>query len=844
MQAEFDTQVDKLAHRTRQYLLSHLGRMVGEANDEELYRALVHAIRAEIMIAYLATERTIAKQDARRLYYLSMEYLPGRFFINNMHNIGSLELIKSVLQKLSRTLPNITAQESEPGLGNGGLGRLASCLLDSLASLHYPAFAYGLRYQYGIFEQQMRAGVQVEVPDCWLLNENPWEIRQELQKVTVKYGGRAITIKNFHGDPVQTLQEGDEVWAMPYDIPIVGYKADSGCSVLTLRLWSTKESPRNFQLQRYNAGNIDQAAENMLISDVLYPNELNDTGKRIRLKQEFLLVSASVQDILQRYLATHDSFAHLPDKVRIQTNDTHPALVIAELTRVLNKTHNVPWKLAVEMTQNITSYTNHTILKEALEEWDQSLVKQLLPRQYRIIEQINHDFCDQVRKKHPNNEALVQKMSILEGGKVRMANLSIVGSHKVNGVSKIHSELLKHAVFKDFYELWPDRFVNVTNGVTQRLWLAQCNPGLSAFISHRIGDGWITDFTKIAQLAPFAECPDSRREFWEIRHKNKDRFIDFLRHNNRIRDAHGKIVSRPFFIENDALFDVQIKRFHEYKRQLMNALHLLMLYHDILDDPQAHGRIKRCVLFAGKTAAGYETAKQIMRLIFAIMRKINHDPNVRRIIQVVFVENYNVSKAELIIPAADISEQISLAGTEASGTSVMKFAMNGALTIGTHDGANIEINNAVTDEWWPFRFGCTAEEVAKMRSRYQPREVLARNKKIARAVEELQNHSLAINDEEHQAFCKLLGKLLDGQEADKYFVLHDLESYYDAQRRVEALFKQPDAWAKYAIRTISAMGNFSTDHCIHQYSQTIWGLTPCPPEKAIIEQVRDEYSSE
>jgi starch phosphorylase len=434
---------DTLASKTRHYLVSHMGKTLSDATDEEVFRALAHLIRDEVMINYLATERTFKKEDVRRLYYFSMEYLPGRFLLNNLNNIQNIELIKLTAKKLQRSFEHILSKENDPGLGSGGLGRLASCLLDSLATLHYPAMGYGLRYQYGMFEQQIRGGVQHEAPDCWLTNENPWEIRQELEKVTVKYDGHAKTIRNFQGDYVQTLERYQEVWAMPYDIPIIGYETNQKFSVLTLRLWSTKESPRNFELQRYNAGQIDQAAENMLLSDVLYPNELNETGKKIRLKQEFLLVSASLQDIIRRYLQNHDTFNHFAEKTRIQINDTHPALLIAELIRTLTKDHNIPWKKAVEMTQEITSYTNHTIMREALEQWDQSLLKEWLPRQYKVIEQLNYEFCEKLRGLHPGNDALIRNMSILENGKVHMANLAIVGSHKVNGVSKLHTNLLK-----------------------------------------------------------------------------------------------------------------------------------------------------------------------------------------------------------------------------------------------------------------------------------------------------------------------------------------------------------------------------------------------------------------
>jgi starch phosphorylase len=846
---KMDKQTEKLAsdliQKIKIYLLANMGRVLVEANDEEVYRALVHVIREEIMLNYLASEATFKDNKVRKLYYLSMEYLPGRFLLNNLSNMQSLDLVQCALQMMNRNLANIISKENEPGLGSGGLGRLASCFLDSLATLHYPARGYGLRYQYGLFEQQLRDGIQIEAPDCWLINENPWELRREKEKNTVKYGGTITNATNFHGDPVQVLHNFEEVWAMPYDIPILGYKAHTTFTVLTLRLWSTKESPRNFQLQSYNAGKIDHAAENMLISDVLYPNELNETGKRIRLKQEFLLVSASIQDIIQNYLASYDSFHEFSDKIRIQINDTHPALLIAELIRTLNKDHNIPWAMAVEITRNVTGYTNHTVLKEALEEWDISLMKLLLPRQYKIIEILNHDFCNMVRNSN-SNEDLIKRLSIIENGRVRMANLSIIGSHKINGVSKIHSDILKSSLFKDFYDIWPDRFVNVTNGVSHRFWLLRSNPDLADFITSRIGKGWITDFSNIKDLANFASDPKSQLEFLEIRKKNKNRLIHYLSHVKKHTDS-GKSIKAPLLIDNESIFFVQIKRFHEYKRQLMNILHLMMVYHDIVNNPTDHKRIKRTCIFAGKSSAGYETAKDIIRLLFSVAKKINSNREVKKIIQVVFIENYNVSSAQMIIPAADISNQISTAGFEASGTSIMKLCMNGALTIGTDDGANIEINQEVTDAWWPFRFGLNRNEVTDFRKtgNYHPKNIYESNPKIKFVLDSLKNHSLATNQHEHEAFCRLYSRLLESHEgasSDPYFVLYDLQSYYDVQLKVENYYQNKALFAEYAIHNIASTSKFSSDHTIKQYNDLIWGLEPCPINQIILDKYREKYT--
>lgn len=847
MDVGLEFQAETLTAKIKHYLITTMGRVSDQANDEEFYRAFSYALREEIMINWLATSQTIAKNDVRILYYLSMEYLPGRIFSNNITNTGSLDLVRLVLSKMNRNFSHILSHEIDPGLGNGGLGRLASCLLDSLATHHYPSQAYGLRYQYGIFEQQVWNGEQVEAPDLWLINEYPWEFRRDLRKVSVKLGGRATPAENIHGDEIFALHDFEEVWALPYDVPIIGYSKNHNFSVVSLRLWSTKESPRNFQLQRYNAGRLDQAAENTTLSDVLYPSDYHELGKRIRLKQEFLLVSSSIQDIIRHYLGNHENFRSFADKVRIQINDTHPSLVIAELIRILTKQYDLPWKTAVEITRACTGYTNHTILSEALEVWDQSLMQYLLPRQYKVIERLNHEFCNTVREKYPDDEDRIRRMSILEAGQVRMANLAIVGSHRVNGVAKLHSEILKDRVFKDFYQMFPDKFVNITNGVTQRLWLLKCNPELSSFITKRIGDGWITDFSQIKKLADFASEGESQYDFLAIKRKNKERLVDRLEHDiTFFGHLTPSGANLPPIIELDSLFDMQIKRMHEYKRQLMNILHVIMIYNDIRENPD-HGRKSRTWFFSGKAAAGYQTAKNIIRLIYCVARKINHDPSVKGFLKVVFIENYNVTKAGIIIPAADLSEQISTAGMEASGTGNMKLAMNGALTIGTEDGANIEMKEEITPEWWPFSFGCSAEEIAKMQTEqsYNSWEVCLNNPSIKNTVEMLRDRSFAQNEEEHQAFCSLYSKLLEGgygESPDRFFVLKDLGSYYETQKKVEKLYSTPKKWAEYAIHNIAGMGKFSTDRSVMEYTKKVWGIEPCVPDIEILERIRHEYS--
>lgn len=840
-------QAEMLANKTKHYLITTMGRTSDEANTEEFYRALSYTLREEIMINWLATSRTMYKHDVRIAYYLSLEYLPGKLFNNNLTNLSTNELVKIVLQKMNRSFSEIVDKEVEPGLGNGGLGRLASCFLDSLATLHYPAQAYGLRYQYGIFEQQLWDGVQIEAPDCWLLNENPWEYRRDIRKVFVKLCGTPSVSMNIHGDEIMLLKDYEEVSALPFDIPIIGYAKDNKFSVITLRLWSTKESPRNFQLQKYNAGRLDQAAENTTLTDVLYPSENTEIGKRIRLKQEFLLVSASLQDIIRHYLVNHDNFRAFSDKVRIQINDTHPALVIPELIRILTKVYDLPWKTAVEITQTCTSYTNHTILAEALETWDQTLMYYLLPRQYKIIERLNLEFCTSIRKHYPNDEEKVRRMTIIENnGKVHMANLAIVGSHKVNGVAELHTKILEDSVFKDFFEMFPDKFLSITNGVTHRRWVLNCNPDLANFITKRIGDGWITDYTQIRKIGNFAEDEDSQKEFLNIKKHNKMRCVDFIYKENKLRNANGQYFSPPPILDIDSLFDVQIKRIHEYKRQLMNALHLLMIYHELQENPHAR-LVKRTAIFGGKAAAGYETAKDIIRLIYCIARKINRDVSIGGMLKVIYIENYNVTKAEILIPAADLSEQISTAGMEASGTGNMKLAMNGALTIGTEDGANIEMKQQIGKEWWPFSFGHSAQEIVKIRAekKYSPKEIYNQNIAIRRALDALRDRSLAQTEEEHQVFSDLYHKLLEGHYGgapDRYFTLLDLLSYYETQKKVESFYHDPHKWALFAIKNMAGMGMFSTDTTIKNYAEKIWNIIPFPPDQEILDRVRYEYS--
>ena len=542
METKIRSQAESLAHKIKHYLITTMGVTLDEANPEEFYRAFALTLREEIMINWTASTHTYRKSKARMLYYLCMEYMPGRFLGNNITNIHATEIVHHVMKALNRNLDEEMRYEPDPGLGNGGLGRLASCLLDSLATQQYPSVAYGLRYQYGIFDQEIWDGVQIERPEIWLLHENPWEYRRDTHAASVFYSGHAVSSVNKKGVELLDITDYEEVRALAYDVPIIGYKENGNFNVNTLRLWTTKESPRNFQLQRYNAGLLDQAAENTSLTDVLYPNDNNETGKRIRLKQEFLLVSASLQDIIRHHLHAFPDLTNFADRTRIHINDTHPALAIAELQRLLLRQHDFGWEEAWEVVKTCCNFTNHTVLRESLEEWNQNRLRYLLPRQYHIIERLNLDFCTAVRQRFPGDEERVRRMSIIEGGQVKMAYLAIFGSHRVNGVAELHTEILKREVFKDFYEMYPDKFVNVTNGMTQRRWLLHINPQLSHFISKRIGKQWITDFSKVNELAKFASDLESQQEFLEVKKENKRHLIQYIAEKNPIHDSRGKVI--------------------------------------------------------------------------------------------------------------------------------------------------------------------------------------------------------------------------------------------------------------------------------------------------------------
>lgn len=840
-----DAQVQIIIDKIKHYLITFIGRTLDEATDEEFYLALCWALREEIMINWAATNHTFRNKKVRKIHYLSMEYMPGRLLGNNLTNICNQELVQKLLKTLGKDYRTILRIEPEIGIGNGGLGRLASCFMDSLATKKYPAMGYGMRYQYGIFEQELWFGVQVERPDCWLLSNNPWTFRRDSNAVSIHFWGEMIEETNGNGEIVHNIKNYDEVRALPYDLPIVGYSSKHSFPVITLRLWSTKESPRNFQLQKYNAGQLDEAAENTSLTDVLYPNDNNEMGKRVRLKQEFLLVSASVQDIVKQHLELYGNLDEFADKVRIQINDTHPALIFAELPRLLMKAHQYSFDDAIEITKTVCSYTNHTVLVEALEEWNQHRVSNLLPRQYRIIEQIDHKLRTEIHSKYKKNSQQEKKLGIIQDGQIRMANLAIYSSHCVNGVARLHTEILKEDMFSDFYQFCPEKFINVTNGVTQRRWLLHANPKLAEFLTKRIGDGWITNFEEIKKIADFATDKETQQEFIEIKKHNKQKLIDLLKQQTVQRHCLECELQKEAFLNENALFDVHIKRIHEYKRQLMNALHILMVYLECKENPSIQ-RIPRLWVFGGKAAPGYELAKNIIRLIYCISRKICNDPEMKGKMSIAYVENYNVSKAEIIIPAADLSEQISTAGMEASGTGNMKLAINGALTIGTDDGANVEMREHITDNWWPFLFGGSAKENYKLWNlkTYNPYDILHSNPLIKKTVESLVDHSLVENDAEHKALEMIYKTLLEKsyREADHYFVLKDLQPYYEMQKRVEELYKDTTKWVEFAIHNMAGMGSFSTDISIKNYADKIWNIEPCELDMHELERVRKEFT--
>ena len=797
-----------LAHR----LVYSMGKDPMTATTRDWYNATAYAVRERLIERWMETMRTYYRSDAKRVYYLSMEFLTGRVLSNGLLNMGFYEACREALSDLELSIEEIREIEQDAALGNGGLGRLAACFLDSMATLSMPGYGYGIRYEYGMFAQQIEHGFQVEHPDNWLRYGNPWEFPRPEVLFPVKFGGRVVEFIDERGVSRFHWVDTEDVAAMAFDTPVPGYDTST---VNNMRLWSAKAS-RDFNLKSFNEGNyfkaVQEKNESENLSKVLYPDDTTPSGKELRLKQQYFFVCASLQDILRRFSAYHTGFDALPDKVAIQLNDTHPAIAIAELMRVLVDMHRVEWDRAWDITRRVFSYTNHTLMPEALETWPVGLFEKVLPRHLQIIYEINQRMLEQVRHRYPGDVERMRRMSIVDesdGRRLRMAHLAVVGSHHVNGVSAIHTDIMRKTIFADFDAFYPGAILNITNGVTPRRWIHQANPRLSTLISERIGGEWVRDLSQLRQLTALAGDPTFRRRFREVKHANK---ADLA---TRIRTLLG-IAADP-----DALFDVQVKRIHEYKRQLLNVLHIITRYNRIRE-ARAVDAVPRVAIFAGKAAPGYARAKLIIKLIHSVAEVVNHDPAVRGLLKVAFVPDYSVSNAERIMPACDLSEQISTAGTEASGTGNMKLALNGALTIGTLDGANVEMREEVGADHF-FIFGMTADQVAARRAAgYNPREHYEENAELRQALDMI--GSGYFSAETPDLFQPIVDSLLT--YGDHYMLLADYASYIACQDQVDALYRNQDEWSRHAILNVAGMGKFSSDRTIAEYASKVWNVRP------------------
>jgi len=801
----------------KHYYSHRLGRDEHCRSPHYAYEALSLAISDRLVERWKTTYNTYKDLDCKKAFYLSMEFLIGRSLSNAMLNLGVDDVISQALYEMGLDAEELLDSEVDAGLGNGGLGRLAACFIDSCATLQLPVTGYGLRYEYGMFTQQIVNGEQVELPDHWLRMGNIWEIERPEYMARVKFGGRTQTHIDEKGQKRTTWLDTHDVLAMPYDTPVPGYKNGT---VNTLRLWKAIAT-EEFNLQEFNAGDYAEAvaqkntAEN--ITMVLYPNDANENGKALRLQQQYLLASASLQDVLSNWVGRHGSnFSKFAEKNCFQLNDTHPSIAVAELMRLLLDIYGLSWKEAWTITSQTMAYTNHTLLPEALERWSVGLMLNLLPRLMEIIFEINAHFMAQVSARWPGDGERMARMSIIEEGadkKVRMAYLAIVGSFSVNGVAELHSKLLQDGLFRDFYELWPDKFNNKTNGVTPRRWLAACNPELAELISATIGESWITDLSHLAKLKPFADDPVFRKKWAELRLASKQRLVDYKKEEHNIE------------INVEALFDVQVKRIHEYKRQILNVLHVIYLY-DRIKRGDTQNWVPRCVLIGGKAAPGYVMAKKTIKLINNVANVINNDPAVGDKLKLVFMPNYRVSAMEKICPGADLSEQISTAGKEASGTGNMKFMMNGALTIGTLDGANIEIREEVGAENF-FLFGLTESEVESLRHHYDPQAYINQDSELQSVMHLLEcGH---FNQFEPGIFDDLIAAIKSPH--DPWMTLADFRSFVEAQKRVEQTYRDQERWTKMSILNTASSGKFSTDRTISDYNRDIWKLTPVDVEK-------------
>lgn len=797
-------------------------RTIDEATPHQVFQAVAYAVKDVIIDEWIATHKEYEKKDVKTVYYLSMEFLMGRALGNNIINICARDEIKETLDEMGFDLDVIEDQEPDAALGNGGLGRLAACFLDSLATLGYPAYGCGIRYRYGMFKQKIENGYQVEVPDNWLKDGNPFEIRRPEYAAEVKFGG-FVRIEN-QGGVNHFVQDGyQSVRAVPYDLPVIGY----GNNVVnTLRIWDA-EPINTFNLDSFDRGDYQKAVEQenlaKTIVEVLYPNDNHYAGKELRLKQQYFFISASVQRAVRKYKEKHDDIRKFYEKVVFQLNDTHPTVAIPELMRILLDEEGLTWDEAWEVTTKTCAYTNHTIMSEALEKWPIELFSRLLPRIYQIVEEINRRFQNQIQTMYPGNQEKLRKMSIIYDGQVKMAYMAIAASFSVNGVARLHTEILKHQELKDFYEMMPEKFNNKTNGITQRRFLLHGNQLLADWITDKIGDGWITDLAQIGKLKAYVDDEQARKEFMEIKYRNKVRLAAYIKKHNGIE------------VDPNSIFDVQVKRLHEYKRQLLNIMHVMYLYNQIKEHPEV-SFYPRTFIFGAKAAAGYKRAKETIKLINSVADVVNNDRSINGKLKVVFIEDYRVSNAELLFAAADVSEQISTASKEASGTGNMKFMLNGAPTLGTMDGANVEIVDEVGIEN-AFIFGLSSEEVINYENHggYNPTEIYFNDWEIKRVVDQLMDGTYANGD--HEMYKDLYNSLLNTQctdRADTYFILKDFRSYAEAQKKVEEAYKDKDRWSKMAMMNTACSGKFTSDRTIEEYVTDIWKL-----EKVVVEPAEE-----
>ena len=795
------------------YLMTLYRKAPDEATKQQMFQAVSYAIKEYVVDDWFETHKEFERKDGKVVYYMSMEFLMGRALGNILINLKANKEVAAVLDELGFDLNAIEDEEPDPALGNGGLGRLAACFLDSLATLGYPACGCGIRYKYGMFKQKIENGFQVEVPDNWLKEGYPFEMCDQDNSQIVKFGGYVRMIRKDDGREY-FIQEGySSVEAVPYDIPVVGY---NNHFVNTLRIWDAIAID-TFQLDSFDKGDYHKAVEQQnlanTIVEVLYPNDNHYAGKELRLKQQYFFVSASVQLAIKKYLEHHDDIKKLPEKVCFQLNDTHPSVTVAELMRILMDEHYLTWDEAWDITTRACAYTNHTIMSEALEKWPLELFSRLLPRIYQIVEEINRRFIREIQVKYPGDYKKIEKMAIVYDGQVRMANLAIVGGFSVNGVARLHTEILKNQSLKEFADYFPGKFNNKTNGITQRRFLLHGNPLLADWVTEKIGADWITNLSKMDKLSIYADDEKAQHEFMNIKYKNKVRLAQYILEHNGIE------------VDPRSIFDVQVKRLHEYKRQLLNIMHVMYLYNELKSNPDMDF-YPRTFIFGAKASAGYRRAKAIIKLINSVANVVNNDPTIRGRIKVVFIENYRVSNAEMIFAASDVSEQISTASKEASGTGNMKFMLNGAITLGTMDGANVEIVQEVGEENAVI-FGLSADEVINYENNggYNPKEIYNTDTELRMVMTQMINGYYSPQNTE--LFREIYNSLLEqngGERADQYFILKDFRSYADAQKRIEAMYRDEARWAKSAILNVAKCGKFSSDRTIEEYVQDIWHL--------------------